>query len=208
MLVKRISSIATILLFCSFWLISCANSSSLAATPTSTTGKTPISTITPLSSAQATPNATRSRQVTPNVPGSAGTTPATIPGTTPDTTPTHYKVRALLAGKYRPDDLVFDPAGHLVFSDVYHGTVSRLNANGSVTVLVHGLAYPEGLVFLSNGTLIIAEQQTNRILAFTPSTSTLTVLRVLPGIPTGRPCKDGVDGIALDPTTNTLIVPD
>jgi DNA-binding beta-propeller fold protein YncE len=83
-----------------------------------------------------------------------------------------------------------------------------LNANGSVTVLVHGLAYPEGLVFLSNGTLIIAEQQTNRILAFTPSTSTLTVLRVLPGIPTGRPCKDGVDGIALDPTTNTLIVPD
>jgi DNA-binding beta-propeller fold protein YncE len=83
-----------------------------------------------------------------------------------------------------------------------------LNANGSVTVLVRGLAEPEGLVFLSNGTLIIAEQKTNRILAFAPATSALTVLRVLPGTPTGKPCKDGVDGIALDPLTNTLVVPD
>jgi sugar lactone lactonase YvrE len=117
-------------------------------------------------------------------------------------------MRVLLSGRYRPDDLTFDPAGHLVFSDSYHGTVSRLNANGSVTVLIGGLAGPEGLVFLPNGTLIIAEQQTNRILAFTPATSALTVLRVLPGKPSRQPCKDGVDGIALDQTTNTLIVPD
>ncbi|MEO7020838.1 MAG: hypothetical protein ABI234_11860, partial [Ktedonobacteraceae bacterium] len=71
-----------------------------------------------------------------------------------------------------------------------------------------GLATPEGLVFLPDGTLIIAEQQTNRILALSPSSTSLTVLRVLPGMPSRASCKDGVDGIALDPTTQTLIIPD
>ncbi|MFL5659681.1 MAG: hypothetical protein ACJ8CB_36575, partial [Ktedonobacteraceae bacterium] len=35
-----------------------------------------------------------------------------------------------------------------------------------------------------------------------------TLLRVLPGTPSNATCKHGVDGIALDPTTNTLIIPD
>jgi sugar lactone lactonase YvrE len=35
-----------------------------------------------------------------------------------------------------------------------------------------------------------------------------SVLRALPGIPSTAQCKDGVDGIALDSTNNTLIVPD
>jgi DNA-binding beta-propeller fold protein YncE len=146
--------------------------------------------------------------MTPSATPGVGAPPDATPGAPPDTTPIHYKTRLLLAGRYRPDDLAFDPAGHLIFSDVYRGTVSRLNADGSVTVLVRGLADPEGLLFLRDGTLIIAEQRTNRILAFAPATSALSVLRVLPGMPTGKPCKDGVDGIALDQTTNTLIVPD
>lgn len=114
----------------------------------------------------------------------------------------------LLSGRGRPDDLVFDPQGRLVFSDFYNGTISRLNANGSVTLVRSGLAGPEGLVYLSDGTLIIAEQRTNRILQLSPGTSSLTVLRVLPGTPSAQPCKDGIDGIALDPTNNTLIIPD
>lgn len=151
----------------------------------------------------ASPQKSSSPAITPS------TLTATPPGSTQsDATPLRYKARLLLAGRYRPDDLAFDPAGHLIFSDAYRGTVSRLNADGSVTVLVSGLAAPEGLVFLRNGTLIIAEQQTNRILAFSPATAALSVLRVLPGRPSRQPCKDGVDGIAFDPTTNTLIIPD
>jgi sugar lactone lactonase YvrE len=61
---------------------------------------------------------------------------------------------------------------------------------------------------LNDGTLLIAEQQTNRILALAPGKMSPSVLRTLPGIPTTAQCKDGVDGIALDPTNNTLIVPD
>jgi DNA-binding beta-propeller fold protein YncE len=152
----------------------------------------------------------------PGVPALTGTTERTqLPSTpvplttgTPAGPPTRYMAHLRLSGRYQPDDLAFDPAGRLLFSDVHHGTVSRLNSNGSVTQLISGLAGPEGLVFLPDGTLVIAEQYTNRILTFSPHTSSLSVLRVLPGAPSGRPCKDGVDGIALDLTTGTLIVPD
>jgi len=65
----------------------------------------------------------------------------------------------------RPDDLVFDRQGNLLFSDPHNGTVSRLNANSTVTVLLRCLSGPEGMVKLQDGTLIIAEQQTQRILA-------------------------------------------
>src|SRR6266704_4579205 len=184
MLIKRISAIFTSILFCFVLLTSCANSPSSITTPS----PTPIRTI----------------AITPTLPPTLSPTP-TI---TPDTTPTHYTSHILLSGVGRPDDLAFDPQGHLLFSDFYNGTISRLNANGTVTVLVTGLAGPEGLVVLSNGTMIIAEQRTNRILALAPAAKSLTGLRALPGIPGTAPCIDGVDGIALDATTNTLIVPD
>src|SRR5205823_7125864 len=86
--------------------------------------------------------------------------------------------------------------------------ISRINADKSVTVLLRGIAGPEGLVVLSNGTMIIAEQHTNRILAWTGGTAALAVLRALPGTPSTARCKDGVDNIAFDATTNTIIVPD
>ena len=181
---RRINSICISLLLFSFLLISCSPAVSQKIVPTR--------------------SATRSHPgpvVSPHTP-----TPSA--GGTPDTTPLHFKARLLLSGSYRPDDLVFDPSGRLVFSDVHRGTVERLNLIGPPSVLLSGLAGPEGLVYLPDGTLIIAEQQTNRILAFSPLTSSLTVLRVLPGTPGGGSCKDGVDGIALDPTTQTLIVPD
>jgi streptogramin lyase len=122
--------------------------------------------------------------------------------------PQHYTARVLLQGIGRPDDLVFDQQDSLLFSDPHNGTVSRLNANGTVTVLLHGLSGPEGMVELQDGTLIIAAQQTQRILALKPGTTSLTVLRTLPGLPSSAQCKDGVDGIGFDQATNTLIIPD
>ncbi len=179
---RRINISCVSILLSFFLLSSCSPAVSHGIFPTRSPGKTRSTPVIPTS--------------TPSVGG------------TPDTTPLRFKARILLSGRSRPDDLTFDSAGRLVFSDVYRGTVNRLNANGSLTVLLSGLSGPEGLVYLPDGTLIIAEQQTNRILAFSSSTSSLTVLRVLPGVPGGGTCKDGVDGIALDPTTGTLIVPD
>ncbi|MGH2497358.1 MAG: NHL repeat-containing protein [Ktedonobacteraceae bacterium] len=182
MITKRATFLCSFLLFCLISFSSCSQSPpSITPTPTRTS-VVPAATITPVVSLTST--------------------------NTPGVTPEHYKIRVLLSGKWRPDDLAFDPQGRLVFSDFYAGTVSRLNANGSVTLLFSGLAGPEGLVYLSDGTLILAEQRTNRILQIAPGTSAPTVLRVLPGTPSSLPCKDGVDGIALDPTNNTLILPD
>jgi sugar lactone lactonase YvrE len=127
---------------------------------------------------------------------------------TSDTTPKHYKSRVFLRGVGRPDDLVFDQMGNVLFSDFYNGTVSRVNRDGSVTVLLRGLAGPEGLIVLSDSRMIIAEQRTNRILSLAPGAQSPTVLRTLPGTPSSASCKDGVDGIAWDQNTNTVIVPD
>src|SRR5579863_5034593 len=104
-------------------------------------------------------------------PATAVIPPATIMPTTTNTvntTPQQYTSHVLLSGTARPDDLTFDRQGHLLFSDFYSGKISRINADGSVTVLLKGLAGPEGLVVLSDGTLIIAEQHTNSILSFAP----------------------------------------
>lgn len=132
-------------------------------------------------------------------------TPTTSP--TPAPPPQHYTARVLLRGAH-PDDLVLDRQGHLLFSDVAAGSVRRLNADGSTTTVVSGVAGPEGMVVLGDGTLILAEQDTNRILALAPSARTPTVLRALPGRHENITCRHGVDGIGFDATTQTLIVPD
>jgi sugar lactone lactonase YvrE len=135
-------------------------------------------------------------------------TPSPSPTATPGPAPNHYTAHILLRGGAHPDDLAFDQQGRLLFSDERSGTVSRLNADGSVTVLLRGLPGPEGIVVLPDGTMILAEQETHRIVSIAPGSTTPVVIRNLPGTPSAARCKAGVDGIALDPTTNTLIVPD
>jgi sugar lactone lactonase YvrE len=130
------------------------------------------------------------------------------PSDTVGPTPQHYTAHVVLSGGARPDDLIFDQQGGLLFSDFYSGKVSRVNTDGSVTTIVSGVAGPEGLVVLADGTMIIAEQHTNSILSLAPGASSPTVLRKLPGTPSAASCKDGVDGIAFDATTQTLIIPD
>jgi streptogramin lyase len=142
---------------------------------------------------------------------STPTSPPTVnvsPTPTPIPAPIHYATRVLLRGVGHPDDLTFDPQGRLLFSDEKGGTISRLNADGSVSVLARDLPGPEGLVSLPDGTLVFSEQPPNQIAELAPGAATPTLLRKLPGTPSGASCKDGVDNIGLDPTTNTLIVPD
>ncbi len=135
------------------------------------------------------------------------TTPAPI-ATPTAVTPRSYTARTLLRGAWRPDDLAFDPQGRVLFSDVHNGIIGRLNNDGSVTVLLRDANGPEGIVALTNGTLIFAEQYTNRIMTLAPGANAPVVLRNLPGQPGQVSCKDGVDGIAYDPATSSIIVPD
>lgn len=104
--------------------------------------------------------------------------------------------------------MAFDAQGRIVFSDVHNDIIGRLNADGSVTVILRDANGPEGLIALPDGTLIFAEQYANRIVKLAPGASAPVVLRDLPGQPSSANCKDGVDGIAYDPTTSTIIAPD
>src|SRR5216683_3744234 len=180
------SVICTIASFCMLLLSSCTQSSSPpAAAPTAT--------------------ATPAASITPTPTGMVDRTPV---ATATTAAPQHYTAHVVLSGGARPDDLVFDQQGRLLFSDFYNGTISRVNSDGSVTRILSGLAGPEGLVVLADGTLIIAEQHPNRILSLAPGSHSPAVLHNLPGTPSTAQCKDGVDGIAFDATTQTLIVPD
>ncbi len=155
---------------------------------------------------------TRTVVAPPTGSGSSPTataTPTATPRPTPTSTPpAHYTAHILLRGVGRPDDLAFDQQGRLLFSDEINGTISRLNADGSVTVLLVDRAGPEGLVVKPDGPIIFAEQDTNRMVSLAPGAKTPVVLHTLPGTPSNASCKRGVDGIAFDPTTNTIIVPD
>lgn len=131
-----------------------------------------------------------------------------LSASTPSTAPLRYTSHLVLQGVGRPDDLIFDQQGQLLFSDFYNGTIRRVHADGTAPMLLSGLAGPEGMVVQQDGTLIIAEQRPNRVLTLAPGAPSPTVLRTLPGTPSKAHCKDGVDNIVLDPMTNTLIVPD
>src|SRR5215470_1430465 len=151
MFTKRSGAVYIYILFCLILLASCTSS------PPSITTPTPTRTVAAIPTAS----------------------PTLSQSSTPDTTPAHYTSHVLLSGVGRPDDLAFDRQGHLLFSDFFNGTVSRLNTDRSVTVLVRGVAGPEGIVVLADGTMIIAEQRTNRILTLAPGAKSLTMLRTL-----------------------------
>ncbi len=159
-----------------------------------------------------TPTATRASSPTA-IPSSTSSSSPTAtakpsPTSSPKVAPQRYTAQVVLRGAGRPDDLIFDQQGYLLFSDEIDKTISRVNANGSASVLLNDSNGPEGVISLPDGTLIFSEQDSNRIVSLAPSAKTPTVLRTLPGTPSTANCKHGVDGIALDPTTNTIIVPD
>jgi sugar lactone lactonase YvrE len=162
--------------------------------------------ITGACTSSATPAPTSTTQAARATATHASTSAATP---SPAAAPTHYTVRVLFHGAAHPDDLAFDNQGRLLFSDVEGGTVNRVDTGGSLTVLLRGIAGPEGIVVLPDGTMFIAEQQTNRILRLDPGAASPVPIHTLPCPRTGTTCAAlGVDNIALAPASRTLIIPD
>ncbi|WP_076262072.1 SMP-30/gluconolactonase/LRE family protein [Intrasporangium flavum] len=168
----------------------------------------------PSADASATSSSTRPAGTPPastSAPGATQTTAVTSSPPAPTPTalaPRGYRTSVVHHGADHPDDLALDPTGALLYSDYTNGTVTRLAADGSTRVVHRGLDGPEGLVQLSDGTLVVAEENTNRVLSFAAGRSAPRVLATLPGQPVKATCRGGVDGIAWDATTLTLIVPD
>ncbi len=103
-----------------------------------------------------------------------------------------------------PDDLLLAPDQSIYFSDVGDGTVKRLDPDGKISVVISKLQEPEGMVWLPDGSLVLAEQGKNRLLRFDFNTKQLTTFIRLEN-KTGHA---GIDGIVFDPMTRTIVVPD
>jgi sugar lactone lactonase YvrE len=106
-----------------------------------------------------------------------------------------------------PDDLLLAPDGSIYISDVTDGTVRRLMPDGKLQVVLSGLSEPEGMVLLTDGTLVIAEQGKNRLLIYDLQAKTLKPFLNLEN----KTPNAGVDGIALDARPQlpaSLIIPD
>ncbi len=101
-----------------------------------------------------------------------------------------------------PDDLVLSPDGSIYISDVTEGTIKVYTPDGQLNVLLSGLSAPEGMAFLPDGSMVIAEQGMNRLVRYDFQSKTL-----LPFLDLVNNTNNlGLDGIVFDGTN--LIVPD
>jgi sugar lactone lactonase YvrE len=109
-----------------------------------------------------------------------------------------------------PDDLAFGLDARLYFSDIKAGTVSVLNADGSVERIAAGLMEPEGIVNqgrqYGSGPLVVAEQGRNRVvrIGMDFQQHAVTVWRTFPN-PGGRA---GIDGIGPELSNGDILIPD
>ncbi|HUI87116.1 MAG TPA: NHL repeat-containing protein [Anaerolineales bacterium] len=132
--------------------------------------------------------------------------PPTMPTqnpTFPPTIPSKPTLVILAQNLASPDDLLMAD-GVIYISDVEDQTVKEYTPAGPLQTLISGLSEPEGMVLLPDGSLIVAEQGKNRLVRYDPTAKALTLFLALHNT-TGQ---EGVDGIAYDSKTQTIIVPD
>ena len=129
-------------------------------------------------------------------------TPTNIPTATLAPLNLNPQIIVLAENLPEPDDLVLAPNGSIYISDVTEGTIKEYTPAGQLNLILSGLSAPEGMAFLPDGSLVIAEQGTNRLIRYDFNSGTLASFLDLPN----RTNNLGVDGILWDGAN--LIVPD
>src|SRR5579871_2995182 len=104
----------------------------------------------------------------------------------------HPRLSMVAHGQGSPDDLAW-VGRNLLVSDINHGTIG-LVAHGHVKTLVARLREPEGILPGPSGSIIVAEQGTNRVLEIALPSGKRTTLARLP-LPPG---KSGIDSLGAD----------
>lgn len=132
------------------------------------------------------------------------TTPSAMPTHTSSSINTNPQIILLADHLSEPDDLLLAPDGSVYLSDVGDGTVRRYTQDGQLEIILSGLNEPEGMLILPDGSLIIAEQGANRLVRYDFGNKTLQPFLNLINT-TGQL---GVDGLAWDARSQTIIVPD
>ena len=129
-------------------------------------------------------------------------TPTAVPTSTLALLNLNPQIIALAENLPEPDDLVLAPDGSIYMSDVTEGTIKQYTSTGQLNLTLSGLRSPEGMAFLPDGSMVIAEQGANRLIRYDLNSKTLTPFLDLPN----HTDQLGVDGILWDGMN--LIVPD
>ncbi len=128
--------------------------------------------------------------------------PTVIPTNTLTPLNLHPQVVVLTNDFLEPDDLVLAPDGSVYISDVRAGAIKQYTQDGKLSQFLSGLRSPEGMAFLPDGSMVIAEQGTNRLLRYDFASGTLAPFLNL----MNNTGQLGVDGIFWN--GSELIVPD
>lgn len=131
------------------------------------------------------------------------------PGARPAATPAALPASGstlLARGFGSPDDLAIDPrTGVIYFGDFSNGAINQVSATGGIAAaVVTGFKEPEGIAVTGDGHLIVVEQKDNQIWEVALPGGEKRLLRQL----VNRTGQDGVDGIALDPASGEVLIPD
>jgi sugar lactone lactonase YvrE len=130
--------------------------------------------------------------VSPSPSASPHASPTPTPlSACPAAAPAPAGPQVLIRNLPAPDDLAFDNAGRLLFSDITAGTVSALRADGSTERIAGGLSAPEGIVVQQDDRILVAEQGRNRVVAIDPQSHVVAQWRAFPN----RTGRGGIDGI-------------
>jgi sugar lactone lactonase YvrE len=183
--VQRNALLPGMLLLIFLGLGACAN---IPSTPLLPTQSFPVVVDTPTLTATFTP--------APTLP------PTAIPTNTVTPLNLQPQVVVLADDFLEPDDLVLAPDGSVYISDVRAGTIKQYTQDGRLNLVLSGLSSPEGMAFLPDGSMVIAEQGTNRLIRYDFTAGTLTPFLSL----VNNTGQLGVDGIFWNGTE--LIVPD
>ncbi len=157
--------------------------------------------VAPASSSAAPPNPT-SIPVTETFTPLPSSTPT--PSSTATFPPLNLNPQTLVLAENlpEPDDLVLAPDGSIYLSDVTEGTIKQYTPDGQLHPILSGLSAPEGMAFLPDGSLVIAEQGKNRLIRYDFHSGTLAPFLDL----VNHTNNLGVDGILWDGAN--LVVPD
>jgi hypothetical protein len=148
--------------------------------------------------------------VTASPKPTAAPSPSTSPLAACPSTPALGGPQVVVKNLPAPDDLAFGLDARLYFSDLNAGTVSVLNADGSVERIAAGLKEPEGIVQqgrqYASGPLLVAEQGRNRVvrIAMDFQSHGVSVWRTFANASGGA----GIDGIGPELSNGDIVIPD
>lgn len=138
-------------------------------------------------------------------------TPTRTPSATPTrSSPESHETRTSppalieIARSNNPDDLALAADGSIYFSDISDGALKRWARDGQVTTILRGLIEPEGIAFLPDSSLVIAEQGKNRLMRYDPGTKRLTVFATFEN----KTNQAGIDNLLYSARDRALLVPD